>query len=587
MGKSWMIENRMSREYDVGVESFIQFGLSHAKGYSIRCSCLKCENRLLKDVSIVRYHLYASGIDKSYKIWFWHGEDLNSETVSSKMENTADEKYEHDDLFNTVNMFQSAHDESCNRSNTFDTMFDDAKKPLYPGCKKFTKLSALVRLYILKVRYGWSNTSFSELLSIISDLLADNNEIPTSLYEAKKTLGGGSIKTQQRKTVEWLPSRCDRKVDGIMRHPADTPSWRLIDHMWPTFRSEPRNLRLEEGVRCFDAYKEEYFTLRAVLLWTINDFPAYDYGNPPQPLSGEAIYFKLKEMIFSCGNKCGKNNNEGDNNYWKRRSDFFELPYWKNLHVQHCLDVMHIEKNVCMNIVGTLLDIPRKSEDGMNNRLDLVEINIRPELAPMVRGNRSYIPATCYTLSREEKYWLCKTLSEIKVPEELDALQEGIVMTLCNLEKYFPPYFFTIMVHLVVHLVREVKLCGPVYLRWMYAFDRYMKVLKSFVRNRNQPEGCIVEAQVSLWAEFGVCDYVFLKCLSLEVIILEVCMSSMLLKFVVDHEVLLKCVVDHEVLLKCVVDHEVLLKCVVYHEVLLKCVVDHEVLLKFCHNPLE
>ena len=30
------------------------------------------------------------------------------------------------------------------------------------------------------------------------------------------------------------------------------------------------------GVHCFDAYKEEYFTLRVVLLWTINDFPAYD-----------------------------------------------------------------------------------------------------------------------------------------------------------------------------------------------------------------------------------------------------------------------------------------------------------------------
>ncbi|TYK07537.1 transposon protein, putative, CACTA, En/Spm sub-class [Cucumis melo var. makuwa] len=131
------------------------------------------------------------------------------------------------------------------------------------------------------------------------------------------------------------------------------------------------------------------------------------------------------------------NNNEGGNDYWKRRSDFFELPYWKNLHVRHCLDVMNIEKNVCMNIVGTLLDIPGKSKDGMNSRLDLVEMNIRPELASMVT------------------------------------------------------------VHLVVHLVREVKLCGPVYLRWMYPFERYMKVLKSFVRNRNRPEGCIAEAQQS------------------------------------------------------------------------------------------
>ena len=135
-----------------------------------------------------------------------------------------------------------------------------------------------------------------------------------------------------------------------------------------------------------------------------------EHGKPPQPLSGEAIYFKLKEMIFSCGKKCGKNNNEGGNDYWKRRSEFFELPYWKNLHVRHCLDVMHIEKNVCMNIVGTLLDIPGKSKDGMNTRLHLVEMNIRPKLARMVIGNRTYIPVACYTLSRKEKYWFCKTV---------------------------------------------------------------------------------------------------------------------------------------------------------------------------------
>ncbi|KAA0054101.1 hypothetical protein E6C27_scaffold131G00070 [Cucumis melo var. makuwa] len=487
MDKSWMMENRMSIEYDVGVESSIKFGLSHAKGSnSIRCSCLKCGNRLLKNVSIVRYHLYANGIDKSYKIWFWHCEDLNSTTVSSKMENTVDENYEHDNLFNTVSIFQSAHDESCNTSNTFDTMFDDAKKPLYPECKKFTKLLALVRLYNLKVRYGWSNTSFSELLSIISDLLPDNNEIPTSLYEAKKTLGALGL---SYKKIDACPNDCclyrkeyanltkcpkyglsrwkinknstkehsgvaakqmwyfpivprfirmfknlknaknlrwhamDRKVDGIIRYSADTPSWRLIDHMWPTFGRDYFNQTTtwEKNVYMGQRkYLPRHYPYR---LQKKNFDGKQEHGNPPQPLSGETIYFKLKEMIFSCGKKCDKNNNE-----------------------------------------GTFLDIPGKSKDGMNSRLDLVEMNIRPELAPMVT--------------------------------KLDALQEDIVMTLCNLEKYFPPSFSTIMVHLVVHLVREAKLCGPVYFWWMYPFERYMKVLKSFVRNRNRPEGCIAKAQV-------------------------------------------------------------------------------------------
>ena len=70
-----------------------------------------------------------------------------------------------------------------------------------------------------------------------------------------------------------------------------------------------------------------------------------------------------------------------------------------------------------MNVVDTLLDIPGKSKDEMNIRLDLVEMKIRSELTPMFTGNRTYIPAACYTLLKEEKYQFCKTLLEIKVPE--------------------------------------------------------------------------------------------------------------------------------------------------------------------------
>ncbi|KAL0534230.1 hypothetical protein IC582_028518 [Cucumis melo] len=77
--------------------------------------------------------------------------------------------------------------------------------------------------------------------------------------------------------------------------------------------------------------------------------------------------------------------------------------------------------------------------------------------------------------------------------QQLEKLEEDIVVTMCLLEKYFPPSFFTIMMHLTVHIVREVKLCGPVYLRWMYPFKRYMKVLKNYVRNRLRPEGCIAK----------------------------------------------------------------------------------------------
>ena len=44
--------------------------------------------------------------------------------------------------------------------------------------------------------------------------------------------------------------------------------------------------------------------------------------------------------------------------------------------------------------------------------------------------------------------------------------------TLCELEKIFPPSFFMVMVHVVMHLAREAKLGGPVHYCWMYPIER-------------------------------------------------------------------------------------------------------------------
>ena len=56
--------------------------------------------------------------------------------------------------------------------------------------------------------------------------------------------------------------------------------------------------------------------------------------------------------------------------------------------------------------------------------------------------------------------------------EDLEEMQNQIILTLCHMEMIFPPSFFTVMVHLVVHLVEEVKLGGPVHYGWMYPVER-------------------------------------------------------------------------------------------------------------------
>jgi hypothetical protein len=68
---------------------------------------------------------------------------------------------------------------------------------------------------------------------------------------------------------------------------------------------------------------------------------------------------------------------------------------------------------------------------------------------------------------------------------------------LCKLEKIFPPSFFDVMVHLVVHLPDEAILRGPVQYGWMYLVERRLYTLKHSVRNMARPEGSIAEAYVA------------------------------------------------------------------------------------------
>ncbi|CAL9010951.1 unnamed protein product [Prunus brigantina] len=545
----------------------------------------------------------------------------------------------------------------------FANVIGDGDQPVYPGCRKYTKLSALVKLYNLKAKHGMSD----KMHACPNDCILyrkeyeDSTNCPTCGISRWKEGKDSILKEgvpakvvwyfppiprfkrmfQSHETAKSLTWHAARKsIDGQMSHPADSPSWKLLDDKWPEFGNEPRNLRLAlssdgfnphsslssryscwpvilvtynlppwlcmkrkfmmltllisgpkqpgndidvylepliddlkslwDGIRgVYDAHNGEYFTLRAALMWTINDFPAYgnlsgcvvkgykacpicgndtpshrlknghkicyighrkwlpinhpyrrqraafngkpEYGTPPEPLTGEEVLHMVED---------------GDRVCWKKKSIFFDLEYWKYLPVRHALDVMDIEKNVCDSIIGTLLEIPGKNKDGIAARLDLLNMGVKTDLQPEYGERRTRLPPGPWNLSRAEKREVCNSFYGMKVPEgyssniknlvslqdtrllglkshdchtlmqqllpvairsvlekparyaitrlcfffnaicaktvyvsKLDKLEEDVVVTLCLLEKYFPPSFFDIMVHLVVHLVREVRLC--------------------------------------------------------------------------------------------------------------------------------
>ncbi|XP_056688175.1 uncharacterized protein [Spinacia oleracea] len=777
MDRNWMYGSRTTNQYILGVEEFIACAVAYQLkngDESILCPCSNCDcSRRFRNVDQIREHLVRRGFRLNYTRWIWHGESVNhgecninyghsgsnfggdndihdDDNGSDDMDN--DElDYVEDDEINE--MMQDVEDYLNDQPSMYENLSSAASKPLYPGCSKYSILSAMLKLYNKKAKYNWCDQSFTSLLEDLKDMFPEGNEIPISNYRAKKMLCPMGIEYQKihacpndcilyrkeyqdlhkcprcglsrykRKKVDGTPDEKGppakvlwylpiiprfkrlfankkeaknlrwheegRKKDEYLRHPADSPQWKNFDEKFDDFGKEMRNLRLglctdgmnpfgtlstqhstwpvllsiynlppwlcmkrkyimlsllisgpkqpgndidvylapliddlkvlwNEGVPVFDSYTETNFTLRAMIFCTVNDFPAYGnlsgYINKGAkacpiceddmvgeylehckkniywhtrrllpldhpyrkkkkpfngktevrvarpPLTGSEVYERVKDI----NTVYGKPYKAVKGALYKKKSPFWDLPYWRHLEVRHCLDFMHVEKNVFESIIGTLLNITGKTKDGENVRKDMQKLKIRPELAPEDKEKGKYLPPACYTMSKNEKISFFECLRGIKVPSgyssnikrlvsknelkmvgmkshdchvmmqqflpiairgilpkhvrnaitrlcfffnaicskeidpsTLDDLQSEVIVTLCQFEMYFPPSFFDIMVHVVVHLVQEIKICGPVWARNMYPFERHLGTLQDKVRNRYYPEGSIIEGTIA------------------------------------------------------------------------------------------
>jgi hypothetical protein len=232
-----------------------------------------------------------------------------------------------------------------------------------------------------------------------------------------------------------------------------------------------------EGVITYDALTQQTFKLHAALLWTINDFPAYanlsgwstkgklgcpvcnkdttykwlKYGGKvcymghrhflpqghvwrknkslfdgteehrmkPKEFSGDQLLQQLMHVTdVQFGKVCGRKRKRTDDELnWTKKSIFFKLPYWSTLKLRHNLDVMHIEKNICDSVLGTLMNIAGKTKDTAKARMDLYEMGIRKELHLQTNGAARSMPLVKYTLTQDKKKTLCDWLKGVKFPD--------------------------------------------------------------------------------------------------------------------------------------------------------------------------
>ncbi|KNA22761.1 hypothetical protein SOVF_030240 [Spinacia oleracea] len=183
-----------------------------------------------------------------------------------------------------------------------------------------------------------------------------------------------------------------------------------IKHTW--------HKRLKHGSK--ECFKGTRMFLEPDHRWR-NDKKSFDGEKerrpPPIPLSGDEIleaFDGVPNVIF------GKKRKRTDRylfDQWKKLSIFFRLPYWSKLLIRHNLDVMHIEKNICDSILGTILDIPNKTKDTLKARKDLKEMNVHHNLIPIKIGDKYAIPRAPYQLTSIERRKVLEFLSKVKVPD--------------------------------------------------------------------------------------------------------------------------------------------------------------------------
>jgi len=255
------------------------------------------------------------------------------------------------------------------------------------------------------------------------------------------------------------PSNLVRNIDVCLRS--------LIDELAQLWSSEALT---------YDISRKQNFLMRAALMRTINDFPAYGmlsgwstHGKLACPYcmennkvftltnGGKASFFYCLHRFLPHNHRYRKNRNNffvgtvekdvapprlsgeelhdvvseygdivfglqsgkqkflgfGLTHNWVKRSIFWELPYWKTNLLRHNLDVMHIEKNVFENIFNTVMDVKGKTKDNIKARLDVALLCNRQNMELVCDESRVAKPRVSFVLEKNTKLLVYKLFKSL------------------------------------------------------------------------------------------------------------------------------------------------------------------------------
>ncbi|XP_021752460.1 uncharacterized protein LOC110717966 [Chenopodium quinoa] len=263
---------------------------------------------------------------------------------------------------------------------------------------------------------------------------------------------------------------------------------------------------------------KQNFTLRAAILWTISDFPAYgilsgwatsgkkacpyrmekskafwlehgckvswfdchrqflstdhpfrnsrtafcknkvEKGAPPHIMSGEELWECVKDLPKATDGPESLQRLKKEKKGWFKQSILWELPYWKHLRICHNLDVMHIEKNFFDQLIHTIMDVKKHTCDTTSARNDIARYCKRPQLHLQEddRG-KEVMPRAPFALDKAQRKILCEWVKELRFLDGYASnLSRCVDMQACKLHGMKSHYCHVFMERLLPTALREL-----------------------------------------------------------------------------------------------------------------------------------
>jgi len=211
MDRSWVNGRLFSREYINGVKEFMGFIQGKfSEDDEILCPCSRCLNQKYLNQDLVEKHILMNGMESTYTRWIHHGESFDVDVVEHLVDvhdnddssihgicemddgNCGADRFEEmlQDLQTRGEQNKQGENEDGNNDadSFFKIVMKEAKRHLYPGCTKFSRLSFVIKLLHMKSLHRISNSAFTAILKLLCEAFPECNTIPKSYDEAKSLL---------------------------------------------------------------------------------------------------------------------------------------------------------------------------------------------------------------------------------------------------------------------------------------------------------------------------------------------------------------------------------------------------------------